>query len=51
MRFVVDAGTVLHLLAEDIEVSNDNQRDGPYPVRRLVESCLENQKYAQTTGR
>ena len=40
MRFVVDAGTLLHLLAEDIEVSNEYQLVAPTLVRSQVLSAL-----------
>jgi len=40
MPFVGDAGTLLHLLAEDIEVSDENQLVAPSLVRPQVLSAL-----------
>ena len=40
MRFVVDAGTLLHLLAEDIEVSDEIRLVAPTLVRSQVLSAL-----------
>ena len=57
MRFVVDAGTLLHLLAEDIEIFRNGPGQRPeFGTVRIRfadwrERRLESQKSAKKTGR